>query len=69
MSEHGRITFLLRRDGREATITWVVRTLGLYRRAVLAPGHFAGTPAYRRLFIQSYCDFKRWLAGVQDRAG
>jgi hypothetical protein len=66
MREQGRIAFLLQRDGREATIAWVQRTLALYRRAVLAPGHFAGTATYRRSFIESYCDFKRWLGGARE---
>jgi len=62
MSEQQRIALLLKRDGREATTEWVRRTMRIYRRAVLSPGHFAGAPAYRRSFIESYCDFKRWLA-------
>ena len=62
MSEQKRIALLLDRDGREATIEWVRRTMRIYRRAVLTPGHFAGTATYRRSFIVSYCDFKRWLA-------
>ena len=64
LGEEGRIGFLVQRDGRDATIAWVTRTMALYRRAVLAPGHFAGTPMYRRSFIRSYREFKRWLAGV-----
>jgi hypothetical protein len=66
LGEEGRIGFLVQRDGRDATIAWVTRTMALYRRAVLAPGHFAGTPTYRRSFIRSYCEFKRWLVGVAE---
>jgi hypothetical protein len=36
----------------------------IYRRAVLAPGHFARAPEYRRRFIEAYCEFKRWIAGA-----
>lgn len=61
--EGGRIAFLLARDGLNATIHWVQRTMVIYRRAVLNSAHFAGTAGYRRGFIESYCDFKRWLAG------
>lgn len=41
--EAARTAFLLERDGDAATIVWVKRTLGIYRRAVLNPGHFAST--------------------------
>ncbi|MGH8682702.1 MAG: hypothetical protein ACREVS_23475 [Burkholderiales bacterium] len=36
----------------------------IYRRALLAPRHFAGAPEYRRRFIEAYCEFKRWIAGA-----
>jgi plasmid stabilization system protein ParE len=64
-SEQERIAFLLGRDGPEATAEWVRRTLRIYRRAVLTPGHFAGLPEFRRGFIESYCAFRRWLANAQ----
>jgi hypothetical protein len=59
--ERDRIALLLGRDGEKATIEWVRRTMRIYRRAVLGADHFAGTGASRRGFIESYCDFKRWL--------
>lgn len=59
--EEGRIRFLLQRDGVAATIAWVQRTLRIYRAAVLDRGHFASSNVFRRRFIESYCDFKRWL--------
>ncbi len=59
--EGDRIAFLLRRDGENATIEWVRRTMRIYRRAVLGGDHFATSGAFRRGFIESYCDFKRWL--------
>ena len=62
MSEEGRITFLVQRDGRDAALEWVTRTLRIYRRAVLDSRHHASIQEYRRRFIESYCDFKRWLS-------
>lgn len=38
--------------------------MGIYRRAVLDKRHFASTGEYRRLFVESYCEFKRWLAAM-----
>jgi len=35
--------------------------MGIYRRAVLDRTHFASLSEYRRLFIRSYLEFKRWL--------
>ncbi|MFO1363565.1 MAG: hypothetical protein U1F45_13990 [Burkholderiales bacterium] len=61
-SERDRLEFLVRRDGVEAAEAWARRTLRIYRRAVLTPGHFARLPEYRRRFVEAYCEFKRWLA-------
>jgi hypothetical protein len=58
-TEHGRIEFLLQRDGLPATIEWVRRTLSIYRGA-LRSRHGYGA-AYRRALIESCCDFRRWL--------
>ena len=59
--EAGRIGLLLARDGEHATREWVKRTLGIYRRAVLDPRHFASTGDYRPQFLASCLDFRRWL--------
>ena len=59
--EAGRIDFLLKRDGHDATVLWIQKVIGIYRRAVVNKKHFASTPLYRRKFIGAYCDFKRWL--------
>ena len=71
--EAGRIAFLLGRDGEAQTLAWVRRTLGIYRRAVLDPRHFASTAGYRRQYLASCADFRRWLAscrtGIKDVAG
>jgi hypothetical protein len=66
-SEHDRLAFLLGRDGHEATQEWARRTMQIYRRAVLAHGHFARLPKYRRRFIESYCELKRWVTGASAR--
>lgn len=63
-SEQARIDFLVRRDGAAAAVEWTRRTMGIYRRAVLDKRHFASTGEYRRLFVESYCEFKRWLAAM-----
>lgn len=60
--EAERIGLLLERDGPDATRAWVERTLAIYRRAVLDPAHFASSPDYRRLYLLSCADFRRWLA-------
>ena len=67
VTEDGRIQFLLQRDGFETTVAWIQRTLRIYRGAVLDKGHHASTDGYRRGFIESYCDFKRWLARADAR--
>ena len=64
--EHGRIEFLVQRDGVKAAVVWVDRTMRIYRRAVRDKRHFASTNEYRRKFIKAYCEFKRWLRQVQE---
>lgn len=36
------------------------RTMQIYRRAVLNKNHYASTRTFRKGFIQSYLDFKRY---------
>ncbi|MCC7080299.1 MAG: DUF3330 domain-containing protein [Burkholderiales bacterium] len=62
--EGARIRFLLHRDGLDASIAWVRRTVRIYRAAVLDRSHFARGDIFRRGFVESYCDFKTWLAHV-----
>ena len=61
MSEQRRIEFLIERDGLQQATEWVRRTMQIYRRAVLAKGHFAHAYPYRHRFVVSYLEFKRWL--------
>jgi hypothetical protein len=61
MSEQARIEFLIERDGLPQATEWVRRTMHIYRRAVLAKGHFAHSQQYRHRFIVAYLEFKKWL--------
>lgn len=65
VNEQARIEFVVRRDGPAAAVQWVRRTLGIYRSAVLDKRHFASKGTYRRAFIESYCEFKRWLMAMR----
>jgi len=66
-SERQRLAFLVERDGAKAAAEWARRTMGIYRRALLAPSHFARTREYRRRFVEAYCELKRWLTGGSSR--
>lgn len=68
-AEASRIEFLLQRDGPVATRIWVRRTLAIYRRSALDRRHFAHTAEYRRKFVVSYLDFRRWLASNSGYGG
>ena len=61
VGEKDRIDFLVRRDGFDATLLWVRRTLRIYRAAVLDKNHHASSTVFRPYFIRSCCDFRRWL--------
>lgn len=60
--EASRVEFLLDRDGIDATLIWVRRTLMIYRRALLDRRHFAHATEYRRKFVASCLGFRCWLA-------
>ena len=60
MTEQARIEFLIARDGLDGAIKWARRTAGLYRKALLHEGHYAGNREFRKLFIQSYLELKRF---------
>lgn len=61
-SERQRLALLVERDGADAAAARARRTMRIYRRAVLARGHFARTVEYRRRFVEAYCELKRWIA-------
>jgi hypothetical protein len=61
------IAFLCARDGIAGAREYCERTVRTYRRSVLTSrkrghvhAHFASLPEYRRQFIASYLDFKRF---------
>lgn len=66
--EWARIRFLIERDGLEAAQEWCRATMKIYRSAVLDRGdinrraHYASTREFKKTFILSYLDFKRFLA-------
>lgn len=63
MSETYRLQFLVARDGVDAAKAWARRTMRIYRKAVMhrePKPHFASTGEYRRRFIESYLEFKRF---------
>jgi len=66
MSEAHRIQFLIERDGPEEAKQTILTYARTYRRAVLDNGHCGGKrhhaslPQYRRTFIESYLEFKRF---------
>jgi hypothetical protein len=68
--ERARIERVLAREGPERAREWAQRTEVIYRRAVLDHEHFAHTPEYRRRFIESYLELKRFAleAHKRDRA-
>jgi len=67
-TEWPRIRFLIERDGLDAALVWCGNTMKIYRTAVLdrgndnRRGHYASTREFKRTFIDSYQDFKRFLA-------
>lgn len=69
MSEQARLQFIVARDGLAAARKWAKRTAKIYRSAVLTSRkrgfdkpHHASLPEYRRGFIESYLEFKRFAA-------
>ena len=64
--ETGRIGFLLKRDGLEATRAWVERTLTIYRQALADPRNYANDPSYKPLFERAGREFEEWLAGQRS---
>lgn len=64
-----RHLFLLGRDGLPAALEFATRGMKVYRRCVLGkhrnslglPFHFGSTDKYRRTYIESYLEFKRFV--------
>lgn len=64
--EPGRIEFLLRRDGFEATRKWVERTVGIYR-AALEHGGYGTDPIYRLRLERAVREFEEWLGSTSKQ--
>lgn len=64
--ERARIARVLSRVGPEQARAWAQRTAALYRTAVLDHEHYAHTAPYRRRFIESYFELKRFAQGGSD---
>ena len=78
MSEKQRLDFIIERDGLDEAIAFAKRTVVIYRKCVLQSQkklnatpkhlrkfekpHHASFREFRRKFIQSYCDFKRFIS-------
>ena len=68
VSEKQRLDFIIERDGLAEAITFAKRTMVIYRKSVLISRkrgfdkpHHASFREYRRKFIQSYCEFMRFV--------
>ena len=78
MSEKQRLDFIIERDGLDEAIAFAKRNVVIYRKCVLQSQkklnatpkhlrkfekpHHASFREFRRKFIQSYCDFKRFIS-------
>jgi len=69
MSEKQRLDFIIERDGLIEAVAFAKRTIVIYRKSVLMSRkrgfgrpHHASFREFRRNFIQSYCDFKRFIS-------
>jgi hypothetical protein len=60
-SEADRIRLVVERDGLEAAVEWVRRTLQIYVQALDDPANFARAAEYRPRFEQSIREFETWL--------
>ncbi len=67
-NEWERIRFLIERDGFEAAQEWCRNTIKIYRTAVLDRGninrkpHYASCREFKKNFILSYLDFKKFIS-------
>ena len=67
--EKQRLDFIIERDGLVEAVAFAKRTMVVYRQSVLKSQkrgfekpHHASFREFRRKFIQSYCDFKRFIS-------
>lgn len=85
MSEKQRLDFIIERDGLAEAVAFAKRTMVIYRKCVLQSQkklnatpkhlrkfdkpHYASFREFRRKFIQSYCDFKRFVGANHHNSG
>ena len=74
MCEKQRLDFIIERDGLVEAVAFAKRTMVVYRKSVLKSQkrgfekpHHASFREFRRKFIQSYCDFKRFISDNAQR--
>ncbi len=66
-SDEGRRFLLLReRDGMDAAVPWVKRTIKLYEEAISRPGHYASMQPYRASFEASLKALKAIITLVEE---
>lgn len=69
--ETGRVKFMVNRDGLPEAKKWAAMVIGQYRTAVLfkgdenRPPHHATYREFRRSFIESYVQLKRFYHGIR----
>ena len=67
MTERDRLSLIESMDGKESAIGFARRTLAIYRECLRQDGknsrkfHHASLPQYRRSFILSCLEFRRYL--------
>jgi hypothetical protein len=72
-SELQRISLVVRERGIDGAIDWARQTMRTYRRSVLQDGrngrpfHFASHGNYRRRFIESYLQMKRFVLKAAEK--
>lgn len=67
-AETSRLAFVSKRDGLTGALKFAEQTMKTYRKAVLTSAktghdkpHFASYRSYRRSFIESYLELKRFV--------
>jgi len=60
--EQFRLEHITLTQGHDAALEFAKRTMVSYRRGVINKRHFASTPKYRRGYIESYLDFKKFIS-------
>lgn len=62
-NECSRFRLLRERDGEQAALDWVRRTLAIYEAALGDPGHHGASPVYKPLYEASVGALREILRG------